>query len=85
MVMSVIGYIARAFDPTKPDGTIRKLLSVSRLLGVRPASHHSPLEGIAATHFWFKEHAVDARLYPERAVNHIGHCAFFVKVRTKYA
>jgi hypothetical protein len=42
-------------------------------------------EGIAATYTWFKEHAVDARLSPERAVNHIGHCAFFVKVRTKYA
>jgi GDP-L-fucose synthase len=63
MVMSAIGYTGElAFDPTKPDGTPRKLLDVSRLrgLGWRP---RIPLgEGIAATYTWFKEHAVDARL-----------------------
>jgi len=63
MVMSAIGYTgALAFDPTKPDGTPRKLLDVSRLhkLGWRPRI--SLKEGIAATYAWFKEHAVDARL-----------------------
>jgi GDP-L-fucose synthase len=63
MVMSAIGYRgALAFDPTKPDGTPRKLLDVSRLhgLGWRPSI--SLEEGIAATYTWFKDHAVDARL-----------------------
>jgi GDP-L-fucose synthase len=63
MVMSAIGYMGElTFDMTKPDGTPRKLLDVSRLhaLGWRP---RIPLkEGIAATYTWFKEHAVDARL-----------------------
>jgi GDP-L-fucose synthase len=43
------------FDTTKPDGTPRKLLDVSRLhaLGWR---HHTPLAaGIAATYRWFVE------------------------------
>jgi GDP-L-fucose synthase len=63
MVMSAIGYTGElAFDSTKPDGTPRKLLDVSRLhgLGWRPSI--SLKEGIAATYNWFKEHAVDARL-----------------------
>ena len=41
------------FDPSKPDGTPRKLLDVSRLhaLGWR---HRVPLrQGIAATYEWF--------------------------------
>jgi GDP-L-fucose synthase len=63
MVMSVIGYKgALAFDPTKPDGTPRKLLDVSRLRGLGWRPRISLKEGIAATYTWFKEHAVDARL-----------------------
>jgi GDP-L-fucose synthase len=63
IVMSAIGYTGElAFDLTKPDGTPRKLLDVSRLhgLGWRPCI--SLKEGIAATYTWFKEHAMDARL-----------------------
>ena len=63
MVMSAIGYTGSlAFDPSKPDGTPRKLLDVSRLegLGWRP---RIPLAaGIAATYAWFKEHTSDAQL-----------------------
>jgi GDP-L-fucose synthase len=63
MVMSAIGYTGElAFDPTKPDGTPRKLLDVSRLLGLGWRPRISLKEGIAATYTWFKEHAVDARL-----------------------
>jgi GDP-L-fucose synthase len=63
MVMSAIGYKgALAFDPTKPDGTPRKLLDVSRLHGLGWRPRISLKEGIAATYTWFKEHAVDARL-----------------------
>jgi GDP-L-fucose synthase len=63
MVMSAIGYTARlTFDASKPDGTPRKLLDVSRLhsLGWRP---QIPLKmGIETTYAWFKEHAAEARL-----------------------
>jgi GDP-L-fucose synthase len=63
IVVSVIGYTgALAFDPTKPDGTPRKLLDVSRLHGLGWRPRISLKEGIAATYTWFKEHAVDARL-----------------------
>jgi GDP-L-fucose synthase len=63
MVMSAIGYTGElAFDPTKPDGTPRKLLDVSRLHGLGWRPRISLKEGIAATYNWFKEHAVDARL-----------------------
>jgi GDP-L-fucose synthase len=62
-VMSAIGYSgALTFDHSKPDGTPRKLLDVSRLydLGWRPRI--SLQAGIESTYAWFKEHAADARL-----------------------
>jgi GDP-L-fucose synthase len=63
LCMSAIGYSGGLiFDSTKPDGTPRKLLDVSRLngLGWRP---RIPLKsGIAQTYAWFKEHSADARL-----------------------
>jgi GDP-L-fucose synthase len=45
------------FDASKPDGTPRKLLDVSRLtaLGWRPKIALS--EGLAATYRWYVEHA----------------------------
>jgi GDP-L-fucose synthase len=43
------------FDPTKPDGTPRKLLDVSRLHGLG-WRHRIPLrEGIASSYRWFLE------------------------------
>ena len=63
IVMSVTGYQGRlTFDATKPDGTPRKLLDVTRLngLGWRPKI---PLRtGIEQTYAWFQEHAAEARL-----------------------
>jgi GDP-L-fucose synthase len=62
-VMSAIGYSgALTFDHSKPDGTPRKLLDVSRLhsLGWRPRI--SLRTGIEGTYAWFKDHAADARL-----------------------
>jgi GDP-L-fucose synthase len=50
------------FDPSKPDGTPRKLLDVSRLngLGWRP---RIPLEvGLESTYSWFKENISEVRL-----------------------
>jgi GDP-L-fucose synthase len=62
-VMSAIGYSgALTFDHSKPDGTPRKLLDVSRLqsLGWRPRI--SLQAGIDSTYAWFREHSSDARL-----------------------
>jgi GDP-L-fucose synthase len=63
LVMSAIGYSGHLiFDTTKPDGTPRKLLDVTRLtdLGWRPRIHLK--EGIEGTYAWFKEHTDMARL-----------------------
>jgi GDP-L-fucose synthase len=63
LVMSAIGYRGTLkFDPSKPDGTPRKLLDVSRMngLGWRP---RIPLRaGIESTYGWFKQHTAEARL-----------------------
>lgn len=63
MIKSAVGYNGGlSFDPSKPDGTPRKLLDVSRMngLGWRP---RIPLKaGIESTYAWFKEHAAEARL-----------------------
>ncbi|MYL84479.1 NAD-dependent epimerase/dehydratase family protein [Desulfovibrio aerotolerans] len=50
------------FDPTKPDGTPRKALDVSRLkaLGWSPA--FSLEDGLDQTYRWFLEHSDSARL-----------------------
>jgi GDP-L-fucose synthase len=62
MVKSVVFPYARlVFDTSKPDGTPRKLLDVSKLnnLGWR---HRIELrEGITSTYRWFLEHQSDAR------------------------
>ena len=54
LVAGIVGYQgARLFDPTKPDGTPRKLLDVHRVndLGFRPEI--SLEEGIRSTYAWF--------------------------------
>jgi GDP-L-fucose synthase len=63
IVMSVIGYNgALIFDPTKPDGTPRKLLDVSRLRNLGWQPRITLRAGIEATYSWFKEHSSDMRL-----------------------
>jgi GDP-L-fucose synthase len=63
LVMAESGYQGRVvFDPSKPDGTPRKLLDTTRLttLGWRPKI---PLKtGIASTYAWFRENVAEARL-----------------------
>ena len=60
LVCGVVGFSGELeFDTTKPDGTPRKLLDVSKLtaLGWRP---RIPLrEGIADAYRWFLEHRAD--------------------------
>ena len=50
------------FDPTKPDGTPRKLLDVSRLTDLAGDRRYPLQAGIETTYAWFKEHFADARL-----------------------
>jgi GDP-L-fucose synthase len=61
LVARVIGYTGRiVFDPSRPDGTPRKLLDVSRL---HTLGWHAqiPLErGIASTYQWYITHDSDA-------------------------
>ena len=62
VIMSAIGYSgALTFDHSKPDGTPRKLLDVSRLHGLGWRPRISLQAGIHATYAWFREHASDAR------------------------
>ena len=63
LVMSVVGYSGDVvFDESKPDGTPRKLLDVSRLnsLGWQPKIRLE--DGIRETYQWFLQHAAEARL-----------------------
>ncbi|HUA83978.1 MAG TPA: hypothetical protein VMB85_08975, partial [Bryobacteraceae bacterium] len=60
-VGSIVSYSGRlVFDQSKPDGTPRKLLDVTRLreLGWTP---RIPLaEGIRSTYDWFRQHETTA-------------------------
>jgi len=62
IVADVVGFDGELVqDPTKPDGTPRKLLDVSRIndLGWRA---RTPLrEGIASTYAWYLDHLTTAR------------------------
>ncbi len=58
----VIGYEGRLrFDTSKPDGTPRKLLDVSRLRALGWSAGTGLVEGLTDTYEWFLEHAKDLR------------------------
>jgi GDP-L-fucose synthase len=55
-VKDVVGFSGRlVFDPTKPDGTMRKLLDVSRAAALGWQARVGLREGIEATYRWFLE------------------------------
>ena len=61
LVARVVGFSGRVVtDPSKPDGTPRKLLDSSKLtsLGWRPRI--ALADGLASTYAWFEKHADDA-------------------------
>ena len=63
MVAAVTGFSGRIVtDPTKPDGTLRKLMDVSRLDGMGWRASVPLDEGVAETYRWFLANAEDLRL-----------------------
>lgn len=57
IVARVTGYSGRiVFDPSKPDGTPRKLLDVSRLARMGWTATVSLAQGVDETYRWFLEH-----------------------------
>jgi GDP-L-fucose synthase len=62
LVQDVIGHSGQlVFDTSKPDGTPRKLLEVSRLHALGWRAKIELRDGIAATYRWFLQHQGDYR------------------------
>jgi nucleoside-diphosphate-sugar epimerase len=62
IVAGVTGFIGRiSFDATKPDGTQRKLMNVSRLSALGWQAKIGLREGIEDTYRWFLNNAADLR------------------------
>jgi nucleoside-diphosphate-sugar epimerase len=58
LLARVTGFTGRiAFDRSRPDGTPRKLLDVSRLAAMGWRSSIGLEEGVSQTYRWFREHA----------------------------
>lgn len=61
LIGSIVGYQGKiVFDTSKPDGTPRKLLDVSKLNNLGWKSNIDLKDGIANTYQWFLEHEVHA-------------------------
>jgi GDP-L-fucose synthase len=61
-IRSIVGFKGElSFDHSKPDGTPRKLLDVSRLFATGWRPQISLEEGLRSTYGWFVEHADAAR------------------------
>lgn len=62
VVAQIVGFDGQIiFDTSKPDGTPRKLLDVSRINALGWKAEIGLREGIASTYQWFLEHGGDAR------------------------
>lgn len=63
LVASITGFNGRIVtDPTKPDGTMRKLMDVSRLARMGWRAKIGLEDGIKETYRWFIDHHADLRL-----------------------
>jgi GDP-L-fucose synthase len=62
LVAGVVGYTGSiAWDATKPDGTPRKLLDVSRIQELGWSAEIPLDEGVRSTYRWYLEHLADLR------------------------
>jgi GDP-L-fucose synthase len=62
LVKEVVGYAGEiAFDPSRPDGTPRKLLDVSRLTALGWTPRIGLREGLEQTYRWYLDHLAEAR------------------------
>jgi GDP-L-fucose synthase len=62
MVAKVVGYDGTiSFDRSRPDGTPRKLLDVSRLASIGWRANTDLFEGLTSTYDWYLRHRVEAR------------------------
>jgi GDP-L-fucose synthase len=62
MVAAAVGFGGRlGFDASKPDGTPRKVVDVSRLAALGWRHRIRLEEGLASTYAWFLEHQAEAR------------------------
>jgi len=62
LIAGVVGFTGRlVFDPSKPDGTPRKLLDVSKAFGLGWRPTISLQEGVASTYQWFLTHRQELR------------------------
>ena len=60
MIGSIVGFEGRlAFDTSKPDGTPRKLLDVSRIRALGWTARIPLGEGIRSTYEWFQNHVAE--------------------------
>ena len=63
LVARVTGFEGKIVtDPSKPDGTLRKLMDVSRLKDMGWAPTINLEQGVENTYRWFLDHGVTARL-----------------------
>src|SRR5579859_3328626 len=61
LVARVVGYTGRiVFDASRPDGTPRKLLDVSRIKALGWQARISLEQGVASTYEWYVAHADEA-------------------------
>ena len=61
LVASVVGFSGSfTFDPSRPDGTPRKLVDVSRITALGWKAKTGLREGIAATYEWYRKNIVPA-------------------------
>jgi GDP-L-fucose synthase len=61
-LVEVIGFEGKlAFDSTKPDGTPRKLLDVSKINGLGWQAKFDLQNGLESTYAWFLENETDLR------------------------
>jgi GDP-L-fucose synthase len=59
MICEVVGFEGKLeFDPTKPDGTPRKLMDVSKIKGLGWSPQIPLREGIAQTYQWYLDNVV---------------------------